>query len=147
MNVLVAIIGVAVGALTGFWLGRKGRIPRSTGTTFGADSTFFLATPGTGGFCDGRVLKEKMTGRTFHWVRHGPCQPPAGGYFELRPKPGHTSPLVPPIPKGVDHIWADADRNAPTGAKYRYELWEVHPGAGEKCLHDPEIEIGPPMFF
>jgi hypothetical protein len=107
----------------------------------GADATFFTTTYGTGNFCRGEVHKQRMKGRTFHWMQHGPCKP-AGAHFEIRPKPGQTSPLNPGIPKGVEHMWADVPASVPAGTIYRYSLWQVLANGQEQELDDPELEIG-----
>jgi hypothetical protein len=134
-----ALLAVVASALAGFILGKqKGVHVAERGA---GDATFFTATPGAGGFCKAKVLNNRMKGRRFRWVRHGSCRPSAGR-FEIRPKAGYESPLVPPIPGGVDEIEADVRAGVPAGTIYRYSLWEVHDGGQERELDDPELEIG-----
>jgi hypothetical protein len=111
------------------------------------DGSFIISTPGPGKdeFCNARIERDKMRGRVFVWVRRGPCAPANGGYFELRPKAGNTSPLDPANPRGVHLITATVSDTAAEGVVYYYDLWQVLPNGTERMLHDPEIEIGPPM--
>lgn len=104
-----------------------------------ADDSLFQCDPGTGGFVDARVRKERMKGNTFHWRRVG-VAPASGSHFEIRPK-GGSSVLVPEVPRGTDDIFADANGTVVVGTIYRYSLWQVLADGTEKELHDPELEI------
>jgi hypothetical protein len=136
MNDAIAIIGIVGSAIVGFFAGKKTGGDRVSN----ADATFFQTRPGSDGFVEARVLKERMKGRTFHWNRVG-TKPAAGSRFEIRGKSGPL-PLVPPIPKGTDSIFADADDSAVPGTVYHYALWQVLADNREKKLHDPELEMG-----
>lgn len=136
--------GVVVLALIAFLIGRGFT---STAPPSWVDGSLIISPVDSDkdGFCDARIERERMTGRVFVWVRRGGCAPTTGGYFELRPKPGNTSPLEPANPRGVHVIMATASENAVENTRYFYELWQVLSDGREKRLHDPEIEIGPPM--
>jgi hypothetical protein len=136
MNIVVAILGFIGAGLVGFSFGRRQDVKPAS-----ADSTFFTTTPGgADGFCRARVL-NRMKGRSFNWLRHGACVPAGTGYFEIRVKSG-DSPLLPPRPRGVDHIRADVASWARPGDVVFYSLWQVLDDGQEKELHDPELEIG-----
>jgi hypothetical protein len=132
-----AVVGIAVAAVLGFLLGQR-RKPRLMEQR---NASFFTTTPGSGGFCRGRVVERKMRGADFRWVRHGSCRPAEGGRFEIRPKRGYKSPLIPPVPYGVDEIVARADPDVPNGTKYEYGLFQVLPDGHEQEIDDPELEI------
>jgi hypothetical protein len=109
----------------------------------GADATFFTSNAGRDGFCDAKVLKFRMKGRVFHWARVGSCKPSGDGYFEIRVKHGQ-SPLIPPAPNGINHIFCEVDPAVPDGTVIQYSLYQVRFEDGkrsEKELHDPELEI------
>jgi hypothetical protein len=137
MNIAVAALGAIAAGVVGFLLGKKD----GKGLGFGiADASFFTSNHGTDGFCAARILKKKMRGSHFHWMRHGSCKPSNGGYFEIRIKE-RESPLRPERPRGVDHIYASVKETARAGDVYRYSLWQVLPNGEERELHDPELEI------
>ena len=140
MRTAVMVGAIAAAAIVAFLIGRASP---PTAAPVWVDGSFIISTPGSDGFCNARVARP-MKGRAFVWVRRGACEPPAGSYFELRPKSGNTSPLDPERPRGVHIIVASAP-SAAEGSKYYYELWQVLANGTERMLEDPEIEIGPPF--
>jgi hypothetical protein len=131
--VILAIIGAGI---VGFFIGKSFGAPRMFG---GADATFFLTKPGSGGFVQGEVLKKKMRGRTFHWNRVG-TTPAPGSRFEIRPKSDHSI-LEPAIPFGVNDIYAEVQPGTRNGRVYHYELWQVLDSGDARRLEDPEIIV------
>ncbi len=124
-------------AIISLFKGPKGAAPPSHQRR---DDTTFQCNPGSGGFVDARILKNRLKGNIFEWRRVG--VPPAdGSRFEIRPKKGMSSLLEPAIPQGRDLIMADANGLARPGDIYKYSLWQVLSDGSEKELHDPEIEI------
>ena len=136
MDTSLGVVGIVAAAVVGFIAGLK-----KSGRVGNADATFFQTNPGSGGFVAARILKRKMKGRTFHWNRVGTI-PAAGSHFEIRPKPGQPKILNPPIPSGVNDLYADVPPSVPGGTKYQYSLWQVLADNSEKELDDPELEIG-----
>jgi hypothetical protein len=146
MRIALTAGAVIVAAVVAFLVGQNLRT--GTGPPPWIDGSLIISTPngGKSEFCNARIERQRMTGRVFVWVRRGACAPANGGYFELRPKSGNTSPLEPANPRGVHVITATVSDTAREGDVYHYELWQVLPdGKTEERLHDPEIEIGPPM--
>lgn len=142
MRIALTAGAVIVAAVVAFLVGRGLTV---TAPPPWIDGSFIVSTPGQDEFCSARVARERMQGRVFVWIRRGACAPAAGGYFEIRPKAGNTSPLEPPNPRGVHVITATVPDTAAEGVVYYYDLWQVLPDGTERMLHDPEIEIGPPM--
>lgn len=133
--VVVAVVGVA-----GFISGRYRSRPAPL---VGTDSTLFVTTPGDDGFCRGSVKKSRMRGRAFLWQRQGMgCRPASGDRFEIRVKDGRVL-LDPPVPSGVDRIYAEARSDVAPGTVIAYSLWMIKADGRAQELEDPELEIGP----
>lgn len=133
--VIVAVAGVA-GYASGNYIARQSRLA-------GTDSSLFVTTPGDDGFCRGRVKKTRMRGRAFLWQRQGMgCRPSAGDRFEIRVKSGQAL-LEPPVPSGVDRIYAEVRPDVAPGTVVAYGLWMVKADGAARELEDPELEIGP----
>jgi hypothetical protein len=143
MNGLFAALGVIAGGVIGFLLGKKsGTHPSLLGGGV-SDSSLFRTVAGTGGFCEGRVVKYRMTGRHFEWKRVGGCSPAPGSRFEIRLKNSAiASPLIPATPAGVDLIRAGVRDSERPGTVYEYSLYQVLANGSERELDDPELEIG-----
>lgn len=143
MNGVIGILGLIAAGVVGFLLGKKSGQRPSLGGGGGGNSSLFRTLQGTDGFCKGEVLKKRMKGRSFHWHRVGGCRPDPGSRFEIRLKHHtHPSPLIPPVPSGVDHIRAEVNHSEPDGRVYEYGLWQVLADGRERELEDPELEIG-----
>jgi hypothetical protein len=142
MNPVLGALGVIIGGLVGFLMGKKGH-PHDAefGRAGGPHEARFVTRRGTDGFCAGLVL-DRMKARNFRWVRvGGGCTPAPGSRFEIRIK--HVaSPLIPEIPSGIDEIIAGVRAGEPPGGVYQYSLWQVLADGRERELHDPELEIG-----
>lgn len=143
MNGVLVALGVIVAGVIGFLLAKKsGQHPSLVGGGV-SDSSLFRTVGGSGGFCDGKVVKERMKGRRFEWVRVGGCVPAPGSRFEIRLKnTAIESPLVPAVPSGVDRINAGVRSSEPAGTVYKYSLYQVLANGSERELDDPELEIG-----
>jgi hypothetical protein len=143
MNGVFAALGLIVGGVIGFLLGQKSRQHPALQPGGVSDSSLFRTVAGTGGFCEGKVVKRRMKGRSFRWIRVGGCSPAPGSRFEIRLKNAAiASPLIPAVPFGVDDIWADVHGSEPPGTVYEYSLYQVLANGSERELDDPELEIG-----
>jgi hypothetical protein len=137
-----AALGFIAGGVIGFLFLRLRDWPGSDPVASASNATLFRTSPGLDAFSNARILKKRMKGRSFRWTRVGP-PPAAGSRFEIRLKDAALrSPLIPAIPAGVENIRADVHREEKPGTVYEYGLYQVLANGDERCLHDPELEIG-----
>ena len=141
MNAKFAL-GFLVGGLVGLVIGQRQRGSDGGPASGASNSSWFRTSVGTDGFSRARILKPRMIGRSFQWKRMGDA-PAAGSRFEIRLKDrAIDSPLIPAIPAGTDEIRAGVRRDEKPGTVYEYGLYQVLADGRERCLHDPELEIG-----
>ena len=143
MNAVTVALGIVAAGVIGYLVTKKTRSHPTLQPGGARDASLFRTLPGTGGFCQGEVLKKRMKGRGFHWKRVGGCNPAPGSRFEIRLKDQSlSSPLIPAVPSGVDNISADVKPGEPAGNVYAYSLFQVLADNSERELEDPELEIG-----